>query len=251
MKNHVQQMAKEFETMRYRHGISNLFEDFLELIAITISNSADRAQFEKREARYMQIIGKYSREEANTFFPKVFAMLILALEDRPDDYLGQLFMELELYDSWKGQFFTSYDVAAIMARMTLDDNLEKIINEKGYVTANDPAVGGGVTLITLFNEIKRLDYNPQQAMRVVAQDIDKKAVHMTYIQLSLLGVNAQIYHSNTLTLETWGVWRSPGYFLFAGRGIGVKKPAEMVEVPEIGVIEELPVFEKVEQLTLF
>lgn len=248
--DHIKPMVKIFESMRYQYEVSHLFEDFLELIAITISNSVDRAQYKKREARYMQIIGKYKPEEAN-LFAKLWAMLIVALEDKPDDYLGQLFMELELYNSWKGQFFTPSDVARMMARMTLDEKFDDIMKEKGYVTVNEPTSGGGVTIIALYEEIKKRGYNPQQAMRVVAQDIDIKAVHMTYIQLSLLGVNIQVIHGDTLTLETRGVWKSPGYFLFAGRGIGVKEPVEFVEVPEIESIEEITAFEKVEQLTLF
>ena len=32
------------------------------------------------------------------------AMLVAALEDKPNDYLGLLFMQMELYNSWRGQF---------------------------------------------------------------------------------------------------------------------------------------------------
>ena len=248
----VKEMTKKLESLRYHYEVSHLFEDFLELVAITISNSVDRHQYEKREARYMQLIGKYNPKEAN-LFAELFAMLVMALEEKPEDYLGQLFMELELYNTFKGQFFTPLSVANAMARMTLDEKFDSIMDEKGYVTVNEPTTGGGVTIIALYNEIMRRGYNPQQAMQVVAQDIDSKAVHMTYIQLSLLGINIQVIRGDTLALECREVWKSPGHFLMAGRGIGIKKIIEEVKTPEIEAGEEIAIFqmERVEQLTLF
>lgn len=214
--DHVKEMSKVFESYRFTHSVYTAFEDFLEVAAISISNSVDRPNWQRREDRYMQIIGKYSKEEANGF-AKLLAILSVAMDERPDDYLGRLFMELELYDQWKGQFFTPYHVAEMMAKMTVAD-LDKLLQQKDYVTVNEPATGGGVTLIALFNEMRALGHNPQQTMQVVAQDIDRKAVYMTYIQLSLLGLNAEVIHGNTLTLETWDVWRTPGHFFRWGYG---------------------------------
>ena len=41
-----------------------------------------------------------------------------------------------------------------------------------------------------------VDY--QRKVRVVAQDLDWKGVYMTYLQLSLLGVNAVVVQGDTL-----------------------------------------------------
>ena len=242
--NHVKEMAKVFETYRYSHGVYTAFEDFLELAAITISNSVDKANWERREERYMEVIKKYKKDEANTF-AKLIALLTMAMEHKPDDYLGRLFMELELYDSWKGQFFTTYDVAELMARMTLSDSVDDIKNN-GNITVNEPTVGGGVTVIALFGAIRAKGFNAQQVMRVVAQDIDKKAVHMTYVQLSLLGINAQVLHGDTLLQEVSDVWRSPGYFFGWGHGDKLTCKSDS----DVQVTSKLNQ-EEMEQLSLF
>ncbi|MFD1203565.1 N-6 DNA methylase [Sporosarcina contaminans] len=221
--DHVKEMAKRFNSMRYKHGVHQVFEDFLELIAITISNSVDLVQYKRREARYMQIIGQYDKSEVN-IFPEMMARLIMALEHRPDDYLGRLFMELELYDSWKGQFFTPMSVSQLMAELTLQDSIQ-LIEEKGFVTVNEPTVGGGVTIIALFNALRAKGYNPQQVLRVIAQDIDKKAVHMSYIQFSLLGMNAEVLHGDTLALTFYETWKTPGNIFRWGRGLAKKQNA--------------------------
>lgn len=235
---HIQHLSKEFETFRYRHDLYTVFEDFLECSAIAISNSINLLRFEEREKRYLQIAKKYTKDELNRF-AKILAFLVNALDDHPDDYLGQLFVTLELGDKWKGQFFTPYNVAKLLADLTIRAELEKRLANGENIRINDCAVGGGVTLIAVFNTIKELGYNPQQVARFYASDIDRKAVFMTYIQLSLLGVNAQVFHMNTLTLEHYDTWLSPGYFF--GHGYSGKKTST----------KTLQEVQQSEQLTLF
>lgn len=239
MNNHVTILAKEFECFRYRYEMHRVFEDFLELAACTISNHANPLRFAEREFRYMEIIEKYEKEDANRF-AKTLALLIIAMDEQPNDYLGLLFMHMELFDTWKGQFFTPYDVAKLMSDMTIKNDLKAKLEQGERIRLNDCAVGGGVTLIAAFNTIKELGYNPQQVATFYAQDVDRKAVFMSYIQLSILGVNAQVYHMDTLTLQRWDTWLSPGYFMGHGRA------SAKIDMPLN--FEELT---QQEQLTLF
>lgn len=243
----LKQMAKVFESYRYAHGVYTVFEDFLELAAIEISNPVDLAQKKKRDERYVEIVKKYNEKEFESF-GNLLGMLIMAMGKEPDDYLGRLFMELELFDHFRGQFFTPINIAMLMAKMH-DTNIEKILSEKGRVTVNDPTCGSAVTLIAFYKILQERGYNPQKVMRVVAQDIDKKAVHMAYIQLSLLGVNAQVLQGDTLSLKFSDVWRSPGYFFEWGYG-DFKRENNDLEVSD--KVQEL-VIEDTEsmQLSLF
>lgn len=50
-----------------RHHRHEVFRDFCELAALSISNSVDRAQFQAREARYLDIASRYQREELDRF----------------------------------------------------------------------------------------------------------------------------------------------------------------------------------------
>lgn len=253
--DHVKEMAKVFESYRYKHGVHRVFEDFLELAAITISNAVDRPNWQRRESRYMQIIKQYDKEEANTF-AKLIAMLTNAMQSRTDDYLGRVFMELELYDSFKGQFFTPISVADLMAKMVAVDAKERI-RTQGFIRVNEPAAGGGVTLLAFINKLQANGCNTQKTVQVFAQDLDKKAVHMTYIQLSLLGINLTITHGDTLTQEVWDTWRSPGYFFRWGYGDPNKRESSFAKVAEneklqevAGKLEELPI-DGIGQLSFF
>ncbi|WP_301425337.1 N-6 DNA methylase, partial [Bacteroides caecimuris] len=118
------------------------------------------------------------------------------LEENPEqDFLGGIFMELNLGNGKNGQFFTPYHICDLMAKIAVDD-VSKEIDEKGYVTIHDPCCGAGATLIAGVHEVKRQlekkNLNYQNHVLVVAQDIDEVVALMCYIHLSLLGVAAYI-----------------------------------------------------------
>ena len=56
--------------------------------------------------------------------------------------------------------------------------------------------------------------NYQQAMHVVATDIDATACHMAYIQFSLLHIPAVVIHGNGLNpAQSWDEWLTPAHVL--------------------------------------
>ena len=62
-----------------RWSSHQVFADFVELAALSLSNAVDRAQFDGREAHYLEIVKKYPREQIERF-PQMLAHLALALE---------------------------------------------------------------------------------------------------------------------------------------------------------------------------
>jgi len=207
--DHKKNMVKLFEKLSYRHNTWTVFSDFLEMAALSLNNSVNLVGWQKREDRYLSIISKYSKDEA-TLFPQIFGELTMALEV-PGDYLGEVFMELELGNKWKGQFFTPYHLCLLMAQLTLDKDISTNIQVKEFITLNEPACGGGAMIIAFIQIMKDRGFNPQKQLKVTAQDLDIKSVYMTYIQLSLLGIPAQVVHANTLSLEVFEVWETPFY----------------------------------------
>jgi len=187
--------------------------DFVEMAATAYSNVVDRHHAPEREARYMDIVKRYTKAEVDRF---CFALAsLVACYERVgfDDVLGRIYMELELGNKWAGQFFTPYQVSRAMARMTLAQDLPDKIAQHGFVTANDPATGGGAMVIALAEEMQLQGFNYQTQLHVTAQDIDIKAVHMAYIQFTLLHIPAVIIHGNTLLVETREVWYTPAHIL--------------------------------------
>ena len=183
---------------KYKWDNYTVWSDFIEMLAISISNPVDWAQKGKREEMYLAIASKYSKEELEVF-AEMTADLVMDLERNPRDVLGEAFMELELGNKWKGQFFTPYSTAYMMARMTLTKEVvQEAVNKNGFITISDEACGGGVTLIAAFNWIRDLGFNPQQMLIIEAGDLDARSCYMTYIQLSLVGANAVVRQIDAL-----------------------------------------------------
>lgn len=221
----IQQARKEFlQTFRSLTGrwrSWDIWTDFITMAACAISNAVDGLNYEEREKTYLKIINKYSKEEQQ-LFPKLLAHLVLALEENPEqDFLGEIYTELGLNSKEHEQIFTPYNVAYMMAEIVLGD-IEKCVEEFGYVEIHDCCCGGGVTLIAAVNVAKRklgkVDRNFQNHVLVSGQDIDYVVAMMCYIQLSLLGIAGYFKVGNALTepmtssdsLENY--WFTPMYF---------------------------------------
>jgi hypothetical protein len=54
-------------------------------------------------------------------------------------------------------------------------------------------------IIAAAKRIKEKGYDYQRTMEVVAQDVDWRSVYMTYVQLSLLGINAVVCQGDSLS----------------------------------------------------
>lgn len=200
-----------FRPLTYRHQSWRVWSDFVEISACAIANRVDEGNYEARERRYLEIMKTYERKELDQF-PKLLAILVQALdEDQEQDFLGQLFMSLELGNHWRGQFFTPYNVCKAMAEMQVGDLTEQV-ERKGFISVNDPACGAGATLIAFANAAKARGINYQNHVLFVAQDVDQTAALMCYLQLSLLGCSGYVIVGNTLTMETREVWYTPMWF---------------------------------------
>ena len=155
----------------------------------------------------MAAVKGYTKEQLDRFV-KGFVLLREALIEHPHDYLGELFMGLNLGSKWNGQFFTPMYIARMMAKINFDDaaaNIEK----NGFITAMDPCAGGRAMLIAFADEMQQAGFNYPTPLYCVAQDIDIKAVYMTYIQLSWMGVGCRVNHGDTLKNEVKSSWLSP------------------------------------------
>lgn len=186
-----------------------VWADFIAMSAIAIVNTFDPQgpTHDTREQEYLKIIQRYTKAEQRVF-PQLFAVTIEALEYDPEqDFLGMLFMGLDLGSHWKGQFFTPYDICRMIAKMQLC-NIEARIKEKGWVGIHDPCCGAGALLIAARNIMVREKVGPTSAL-YVAQDIDRTAALMCYIQLSLLGCAGYVVVADSFRHPMMGRGNSP------------------------------------------
>ena len=224
---HQKQFVKLFDAASQRNNRWTVFSDFVHISAIAISNTVDREHAEEREKEYARITRSYNQKEMDCL-RKMFAEIVEGLESNPDqDFIGDLFMALELGNEYRGQFFTPYCVSSMMSRMISGmDALKSKIADKGWVSVSDPACGAGGMLAAFANVCMSCDVNYQRSVLFVAQDVDYTAACMCYIQLSLLGCPGYVVIGNTLTnpassldkrmlipAPTQNVWYTPLYFL--------------------------------------
>ena len=193
-------MAKLFGSLCDRHSSWQVWADFIETTAISIQNVFEQFNPSKkaaeRERRYREIMAQYTPAEQKVF-PQMLITMSEDMEANQDqDYLGEMFMALELSSHWKGQFFTPYNVCRMMAEIQLHDAAGRI-EEKGWIGVNDPACGAGALLIAARNVFARDGIGSDRVL-FVAQDIDRVAGLMCYIQLSLLGCAGYVVIADTL-----------------------------------------------------
>lgn len=212
--SHIQAICKMLRSCAYRHDLHTLFSDCMEASAIALSNSVDLAHRDAREKRYLDIVGRYERNVVE-IFTKVFAEVVLALEAQPGDILGLVFAELGLGSSARGQFFTPYTICHAMAEVTLGpaEQVSAMVEQNGFVSAHEPACGAGAMIIALAEAMRARGINYQRYLHVTAVDIDPRAVHMAYIQLTLMHIPAVVIVGNSLSMEMREHWYTPAHIL--------------------------------------
>lgn len=201
LKSEQKEFVKLFNSLSDRHSSWHVWSDFVEMTAISIQNTIESfkptLQFEKREKRYIDIISQYTPDEQNVF-PKMLVTMTDAMEaNQEQDFLGEMFMALELGNHWKGQFFTPYNICRAMAEMIQGDEIKRLVEEEGYASVNDPACGAGALLIAARNAFSAKGIGSDQVL-FVAQDIDRVAGLMCFNQLSLFGCAGYVVIADTL-----------------------------------------------------
>jgi type I restriction-modification system DNA methylase subunit len=218
------EFVKKFNALCGAHSRWEVWSDFVQMSAIAISNAVDKANAPERVKAFQTMASKYSDQERNAL-AELLAELVAGMEANPDrDYLGELYMVLELGNQKAGQFFTPYDVCRAMAALTWGDQEERI-RKQGWISVNDCACGAGATLLAFANECRRHGINYQTSVLFVAQDVDAIVAAMCYLQLSLMGCAGYVVVGNTLSnpkqavdkrglIPVHGpdVWYTPMYF---------------------------------------
>ena len=256
------ELVKLFDGLCDRHNRWQVWSDFITVFAISISNVVDRVHAEDREKTYMTLIKRYSDKELSVF-PEMMAHVVTGMEENMDqDFLGEMFMNLNMGNEHAGQFFTPYTVCKFMAKMNEPD-IKGRVAEKGYFSVCDPTCGAGALLVAFANECLDQKVNYQTSVLFVAQDIDYVVGMMCYIQLSLIGAAGYVKIGNTLTdpltthdpkgvipVDKGDIWYTPFYFLdvwdarrrWAMLDIAIRSMASLgaMETPTDGSPLELP-----------
>lgn len=210
--NYASEFQKGFNKLcgsRHRYSV---WSDLMTLYAIGIQNSCSswykedkilKPIWENREKRYYEIMKTYSENERQIIID-MFTCLVMEFDrNQNQDFLGKMYMNLDIAEKKTGQVFTPYHFCELMSNITLDENiLLKEIKQKGFININDCAVGGAATLISAANRCKEIlakdKLNYQNHVYFVGQDVDIICCYMAYIQMSLIGTATIIIYTDTI-----------------------------------------------------
>lgn len=180
-----------------RNGYSSftVFNDWLDLMLFAL---------QKDDEHYLEIVRKYKNNQPQgkreiDYFCKAFACLMLEMQKTNDDILGKVYMQWNMNNKYRGQFFTPKHVASMMATM---------LNPKGRVL--DPCCGSGVMLV---EAIKTMDNETLDSSLICGQDIDLTCVKMCSLNLLFFNVNGYVVWGDSLAMECNKVYQTKRSYL--------------------------------------
>lgn len=142
---------------------------------------------------------------------KLMGLVVMALEAERCDFLGSVFMELNMGEKYRGQFFTPWDIARMMASLQLH-GISECFPDRDFIILQEPASGAGCMVIAFAEEFAQRGYSPHEQLWVSVTDVDQLAADMSYVQLSLCGIPAEVITGNALTLERRRTIYTPAHY---------------------------------------
>jgi hypothetical protein len=166
------------------------------------------------------------------------------MRETNSDILGELYMQWNMNNKYKGQFFTPQNVASMMALITAPKG-GKII---------DPCCGSGVMLV---ESIKTMKHEELDKAAFYGQDIDLLCVKMTALNLCFFNVNGYVIKGNTLAMECNRVYKT-GRSIYGGsirelcgEQLEAFKASYVSSIEKMVTVNPLVAEQISEQLTLF
>ena len=236
--DYLKEFTTKLENLDRSKNIATVFKDFLTLCTCALAQPFYRS--DKLEQIYLDAVKTYTKEQANEFC-QMLALLVSALENEFQDFLGKVYMSLKIGSSANGQFFTPYCVSKMMSEINFIEVEEKL-KANDFITLSDPCCGSSGMIIAFAETMKNNNYNYQKQLFVEVIDIDEMCFMMSYIQLTLYGIPARVMLGDSLAWKFQRVLYTPLYFI-NGFEWKLKRMQEKTEIK--------PIVMETEQLKLF
>lgn len=189
--NMMRKFSAIMNSLASRHSLGSSFSDYLELSICALSNQA-------KEERYLEIISRYSKEEASVF-AEAFAAMVFEMGDMNNgwhDPLGAYFEEF-ITRGHNGQFFTPVPITELMARINLPEKTHGL-------RILDPACGSGRTLLSAAQQSGQFN-------KFYGADVDHNCAMMSAINMCLHGLGGEVAWMNSLSNQYFGGWVIPRF----------------------------------------
>lgn len=207
----LKDIQKEVDKASRNRDHYSVLSDLFEFTALSIAEAVDFKKHTK--SKKADVLKRWSGQEQQ--LESLKDMLVTFYAERVDDdiqfddYLGKLFMMSNTSNKGAGQFFTPFHVSEFSAQLAVTGT----DTSQDVITLHEPSCGSGGMIVAAAKALWDIGINYTERLFVECGDIDKRCVHMTYIQLSLFGIPAVVYQRDTLRMETFDEWLTPA-FLF-------------------------------------
>ena len=192
----IDELVKTIKDMSGSYTPYQIFCDWVKMSAISVQNACciihDNV-WNKREQEYKDIMIKYDYQQQQ-MFSKMLFWLEEELSQNMTDVLGNIFMAADCGNKQTMQFFSPSFISSITTGIAIPEDVSR---EKPLLI-NEPSVGSGGMIIAIAKELYERGINYQDCMKVFANDLDWNGVYMSYLQFSLLGIDAKIVQKDTL-----------------------------------------------------
>lgn len=212
----IENIVKKIQSTDQKYNYDEIFFDWIKSMFYAYCNTCNTEGYEDREKEFNRLVEKHGAKTMQMFY-ECHAELVMLFEEKGiDDYLGKIHHQLGVHNKMKGQFFTPFHIAKMMAKTQVSGLIKKL--EKGKmkikIKITDQACGSACLLLAMLAVLKEKGINYQNHIMIICSDLDENAIQMAYIQLSLTGVAAKCENKNALTGEIFGSWFTLGALLF-------------------------------------
>lgn len=193
----MNELIKQLEAViRFGYNPHDVFNDWLDLMLYALQGS---------DPEYLAIVNRYKNNQEKgkreiDYFCKAFALLQQVMKETNDDILGQVYMQWNQNNKFRGQFFTPKNVASMMAHITAPKG-GKIL---------DPCCGSGIMLV---EAIKTMTNEELDKAVFYGQDIDLTCVKMCALNLLFFNVTGFVVWGDTLRMEVRKVYQTQRSYL--------------------------------------
>lgn len=214
MEPSISNIVKKIQSTDQKYNYDEIFFDWIKAMFYAYANSCNKDGYEDREEKFNRLVEKHGSKTMQMFYECQAELVMLFEEKGIDDYLGKIHHQLGVHNKMKGQFFTPFHLAKMMAETQVSEVIKELEKGKGKIKITDSACGSACLLLGMLAVLKEKGINYQKNIMLVCSDLDENAIQMAYIQLSLTGVAAKCENKNALTGETFGSWFTLGALLF-------------------------------------
>ena len=182
--------------LRLGYSSYSVFDDWLDLMLYAL---------QRDDPHYLEIVRKYKNDLPQDkreidYFCKAFALLQIEMQKTSEDVLGQVYMEWNMSNKYRGQFFTPKHVASMMAQCLAPTG--------GNIL--DPCCGSGVMLV---EAIKTMTNGQLDNACFCGQDIDLTCVKMCALNLLFFNASGYVVWGDTLLMQCNKVYQTRRSYL--------------------------------------